>query len=294
MSKKATMDLSASFGELRSALNAAPMTQEDADQIWRKMFELATQAPAQLHAEIEPYVRGTGFFEKGFSIPMFRDEESFSAAYEALDYNAVWRLYDDQDDLYASVGYGVALPLEAMALLGSPSPQGLKETWLWRDALQDSSDATRAFLVVDVKDILAQDATIKAKQKLCDKRFDDALGERAVIARSAATPSFYLRLSGFKVCASLVIGPVERIAGSDGEWVSDVDGKGLDVVREHTYYDQDSETDSEALRCAKVHTFWGQGVENFSLEESREKSAIARHKKVGQSPTRSYRFITHM
>ena len=160
----AQIDINARFGELRSALNAEALTQEGADESWRHLFELATHAPAQFYAEVEPYVRQSGFFERGFSIPMFRDRTGFEAAYEALDYNAVWNLYNEGDDLCVEVGYGVALPLESMTLLGSPSPEGHKTLWLWRDATHDDSDATRAFLVVDVEDILAQDATIKAKQ----------------------------------------------------------------------------------------------------------------------------------
>lgn len=291
---KAQIDINACFGELRSALNDEALTQEGADEIWRHLFEMATQAPAQFYDEVEPYVRQSGFFERGLSIPMFRDSAGFEAAYEALDYNAVWRLYDEGDDLCVEVGYGVALPLEAMTLLGSPSPQGHKTLWLWRDAMHKDDDATRTFLVVDVEDILAQDATIKAKQKLCDKRFDEVLGARAAAARRDAAPALYVRTFGFKVSASLTIGPVEEIEGSEEKWPSHLDGRGLDVVREHSYYDQDMETDGPALRCAKVQTFWGQSVERLSLEESLEKSALARLKKAGLSPSRSYRFIAHM
>lgn len=288
----APADLNARFGELRSALNASTMTQEGADEIWRQMFELATQAPTQFYEEVEPYVRQSGFFEKGFSIPMFRDQQGFEVAYEPLNDGAVWSLYSHDNDLYAEVGYGVALSLEAMALLGCPASD--ESLWLWHDEDEDEDDAPRAILAVDVKDILAQDATIKAKQKLCDKRLDMALGERAAMARRSVTPTFYLRLRGYRCCVTITIGPVERIEGSEGQWPSGVDGQGLDVVRKHGYYDQESELEGPALRCAEMMCFSGQGVNRFSLDEGREKSALARIKKAGLPTSRSYRFITHM
>lgn len=282
----------AQFGEVRSLLAEGIHTQYEADLLWLCLFSMSTHHHTEFFEVAEPYVRASGFLQQHYSVPMFRDWDALDCTYKGAQ--GEWIGYDDGDYFTTQQCYGVYLTHQQAALLGDPGDGAIMMRV--EDNLASEEQKGHVLCGIDSTYILAQSSRLADKKKKCKAAFSKVFGKQLKRLGITERPSFYLSMRGYKICASLIYGPIEQIEDSEDKWPSELDGKGLDVIREHECYDQSSEIEGLAYRCAEIEWFSGQGLFKFELDAARQRTAKKKLSKAGHSSKKEYgyEFLTHM